>query len=116
LLGASKVYTCIIGDAAKLSWPRSERENRKEFRQYRAWKEKIPFAIISNGTQNAGCLDDHLKTFCVTKVQFQVWNETHLLLTIKNCDYGDSGNYGVEDVFEGLEHNFKRDVSLKVQG
>ena len=61
-------------------------------------------------------MDDALKTFCLTKVQFEVWNETQLLLTIKNCDYDDSGNYGVEHVFEGLEHNDKDNVSLKIQG
>ncbi|XP_020604496.1 uncharacterized protein LOC110043382 isoform X2 [Orbicella faveolata] len=67
VLSASQVYKCTIGDTAKILWLRSEREHLKEFRQYRAWKEEIPFAIINNGTQNARCLDDILKTFCLTK-------------------------------------------------
>ena len=97
-------------------WRRSEREHLKEFRQYRAWKEGISFATIFNGFQTARCLDHILKTFCLTKVNFQVWNETHLLLTIKNCSYDDSGDYGVEHVFEGVEDNHKNNVSLKIQG
>jgi len=115
VLSASQVYKCTIGDTAKILWLRSEREHLKEFRQYRAWKEEIPFAIINNGTQNARCLDDILKTFCLTKVQFQEWNETHLLLTIKNTNYDDSGDYSVEHVFKGLEDNHKDTVSLKIQ-
>lgn len=112
---ASQIYTYTIGETAKLLWRRSEREHFKEFRQYRAWKEEISFATIINGSQTARCLDDILKTFCLTKVKFQVWNETHLLLSIKNSSYDDSGDYSVEHVFEGLEGNHKSKVSLKIQ-
>lgn len=117
MLAAWPIYTCTIGETAKLLWLRSDREHLKEFRQYRAWKDNIAFAIIGNGTQNSSCLNDTLKTFCRTKVQFQVWNETHLLLSIKNTAYDDSGDYGVEHVFSGLENNHKANVvSLKIQG
>ena len=113
---ASQIYSCTFGETAKLFWRRSEREHLKEFRQYRAWKEEISFAIIINGSQTARCLDDILKKFCLTKVKFQVWNETHLLLTINNSSYDDSGDYSVEHVFEGLVGNNKSKVSLIIQG
>lgn len=117
MLAASPIYTCTVGETAKFLWLRSDREHLKEFRQYRAWKDNITFAKIDNGTQTSSCLNDILKTFCLTKVQFQVWNETHLLLSIKNTTYDDSGDYGVEQVFAGLENNYKANaVSLKIQG
>ena len=116
VLAASQVYTCTIGDTAKLFWPRSSREHFKEFRMYRAWKNNVPFAIIRNGTQTARCSNDVLKQFCLTRVEFQVWNATHLLLTIKNTNYDDSGDYGVEHVFGGMEGNHKDTMSLKIKG
>ena len=79
-------------------------------------KEDIPFAVIENGTQTAICVNDVLKPFCLTKVQFQVWNETHLLLTIKNTNYQDSGEYGVEHLFGGMERNHKDTISLNITG
>jgi len=115
LTGASQVYTCTFGDTARLFSPRSDREHLKEFRQYRVWKGNISFAVIEKGSQTGRCLNDVLKPFCLTKVEFQVWNETHLLLTIKNTNYDDSGNYGVEHVFRGMEDNDKETISLKIK-
>ena len=116
MLGASQVYTCIIGETARLLWRRSGREDLKEFRQYRAWKDNTPVAIIEKETQTATCLSDVLKPFCLEKVQFQVLNETHLLLAVKNTNYDDSGDYDVEHVFEGMEGNYKDTTFLKIQG
>lgn len=117
-IAASQAHTvtCTAGETAELFWPRSDREHFKEFRQYRAWKHNVPFAIISKGTQSARCSNDVLKTFCLTKVKFQVWNETHLLLAIKNTAYEDSGDYSVEHVFEGIEGNQKDIMSLQING
>lgn len=116
VLDASQVYTCTIGETAKLFWPRSDRGHFKEFRLYRAWKENVTFAIISNGTQTARCSNDVLKQFCLTKVQFQVWNATSLLLAINNTDYEDSGDYSVEHVFGGMEGNHKDTMFLEIKG
>ena len=116
MLGYSQVYNCTIGETAQSLWHRSDREHLEEFKQYRAWKDNVSFAIIESGTQTASCLNDILKTFCLTKVQFQVWNGTHLLLTIKNTSYADSGDYAVEHVFSGMESNDKDTMSLKIMG
>lgn len=118
MLGASQVYNCTIGvgDTARIFLRRSERERLKEFTKYRLWKENTPFAVIENGTQTASCLDDDLKPFCLTKVQFQLWNDTHLLLEIKNTNYEDSGKYGVVHVFGGMERNHKDTIYLKIKG
>ena len=116
MLGASQVYTCTIGETAMLPWLRSNREHLKEFSKYRAWKDNTSFAIIDKGTQTAKCLNHVLKPFCLKKVQFQVWNETHLLLAVKNTNYDDSGDYDVEHVFNGIEGNHKDTTSLKIKG
>ena len=84
--------------------------------KYRAWKENIPFAVIEKGTLTAKCVNHDLKPFCITKVQFQVWNKTHLLLEINNTNYEDSGEYSVVHVFGGLERNHKEIMNLKIKG
>ena len=116
MLDASQVYTCTIGDTARISSRRSDREHFKDFTKYRAWKENISFAVIEKGNLTAKCLNHDLKPFCLRKVQFQVWNKTHLLLEIKNASYEDGGEYGVEHVFGGLEGNAKDKISLEIKG
>ena len=116
MLGASQNYTCTIGDTARLFFRRSDREHLEDFMKYRAWKENISFAVIEKGTLTAICSNHVLKPFCLAKVQFQVWNKTHLLLKIINTNYEDSGEYGVQHVFGGLEGNDKNTISLKIQG
>lgn len=115
VLGASQNYTCTIGDTARLFFRRSDREHLEDFMKYRAWKENISFAVIEKGTLTAICSNHVLKPFCLAKVQFQVWNKTHLLLKIINTNYEDSGEYGVQHVFGGLEGNDKDTISLKIQ-
>lgn len=113
MLTGSQVYTCTIGETAKLLFHRSDREHFREFKLYRAWKDNVPFAIIENGT--AVCSNDILITFCQTKVLIRM-NKTHLLLEIKNTSYDDSGNYSVVHVFREMERNHKDTMLLKIQG
>lgn len=117
-IAASQAHTvtCTAGETAELFWPRSDREHFKEFRMYRAWKHNVPFAIISKETQSARCSNDVLKIFCLTKVKFQVWNATSLLLAINNTNYEDSGDYSVEHVFGGMEGNHKDTMFLEIKG
>ena len=116
MLGASQVYNCTIGDTARIFSQRSDREHFKEFKNYRLWKENTSFAVIERGTPTATCFNNDFKPFCLRKVLFQVLNDTHLLLEIKDTNYEDGGKYQVEHVFGGLEGNHKDTIYLKIKG
>ena len=110
------MYTTPIGETANLFWGRSEREPMKEFKEYRAWRDNITFAIITEGSQTAECPDDVLKQFCLFKTEFKILNVTNLILKVKNTTFNDSGNYSVEHVFLGLEGNHRDNAFLKIEG
>ena len=117
-VNTSQVYTIPSGETAKLFWLRSDREKLKGFRLYRAWKENVSFAMITKGTLTATCPDNSpLKKFCSSKTEFKIYNETHLILTIKKIAFNNSGNYSVQHVFGGLESNHRDlPVLLRVEG
>ncbi|XP_078371105.1 uncharacterized protein LOC144654747 isoform X2 [Oculina patagonica] len=113
-VNTSQVYNISTGETAKLFWPRSDREGLNEFKEYRAWRDGVAFAIIKKGKQNATCPDDVLQQFCLKKTEFKIWNMTHLLLEVNNTTFDDRGNYTVEHVFRWMEANHKDKIILKV--
>ncbi len=112
----SQVYTIPSGETAKFFWTRSQREGLKEFKEYRALKNNVTFAIITKGTLTAICPNDVLKQFCRTQVEFKIWNVTHIILKINDTSLSDSGVYSVEHVFGGMEGNHHDKAVLKVVG
>ena len=115
-LAEDTVYSIPSGETAKIFSRRSNREELTEFKEYRVWKDNVTFAIITNLTVTATCPDNVLQQFCLTKIEFKIWNVTHLILKVKNTTHDDSGNYFVEHVFGGMEGNHRDKIILNIEG
>ncbi|KAJ7372072.1 hypothetical protein OS493_020496 [Desmophyllum pertusum] len=105
---------CSTGETAKLYYPRSVHERRKDYRESRALVNNTIFAVIRKGSSNGTCADD-LVQFCQLKTDFNIWNSTHLILMIKHTTFNDSGEYAVEHVFGGLTNHEKTIKFLKIE-
>lgn len=55
-----------------------------------------------------------LNAFCIARIVFSAYNETHLLLKIKHTTHSDGGQYGVGTVFENLSGNHLEMTNLSV--
>ena len=113
LLEAS--YSHILWTARKFC--RSRNDSSENFRGYRVWKNEDSniFITLSSANGNGNCTENvTLKAFCTARTVFSSYNQTHLLLKIKNTIHSDGGLYGVGTVFENLSGNHLEVTKLSV--
>lgn len=116
-LNISKIYTVTFGETAKLPWPRSDRETSQDFKFYRAWKNNVTFAILRKGSPTANCSKDvFIQQFCSKKTEFKFWDNTSLMLEIKDTTLDDEAKYTVQHVFTRMEGNHRDEILLEVKG
>ena len=113
---AANISQVIVhtGQTADIYYHRSANETSEGFQYYRVRKNGVPFSSIANESNKGICTDGVLKVFCTEKTAFSKYNESHLLLKIKETVLNDTGSYEVVAVFKGLDGNLIEQILLKV--
>ena len=120
-VNVTKPITIDSGQVAILYYNRSNREDNTRFRGYRAYNNSVLFAFIGNGSQEGNCTNGALNQICLTRTEFRVWNDSHLIVKIVNTTVNDSGLYAVESWFVNLaDYEYKvkclEVIELKIEG
>ena len=107
----------VHSEDAELLFCRSRNGSSENFRGYRVWKNEDSniFITLSSANGNGNCTENvMLKAFCTARTVFSAYNQTHLLLKIKNTIHSDGGLYGLGTVFENLSGNHLEVTNLSV--
>ena len=109
--------TVHVSEDAELLFCRSQNDSSENFRGYRVWKDEDNniFITLSSANANGNYTENvMMKPFCTARTVFSAYNQTHLLLKIKNTIHSDGGLYGLGTVFENLSGNHLEMTNLSV--
>lgn len=104
----------IPGHDANLFYHTANRTLLDHFDGYRVDKDNTVLAYMKNGSRKGNCTNSQLADFCSKRVEFGVYNDTHLRLQIRKTIVNDSGCYGVFYHYVNLTEDHKHVTRLNI--